>query len=222
MNVATEATTASQQRSAPVKATWACLVIAWALFLIPVPGVGVFIGWPLNLVAFILAIVVMARGFTSKGLMPLLASLILSPIIYFVGLAVLGAAAVGGSAYDDYKTKAEAASGNSSPAELAPAADAIEISARDLYRAYDANEVAADSQYKGKALRVTGTVESVDSDMMDNAVVQLRAGDFQSVNVQGLQQEVAASLSKGQSITVSCTGAGEIIGSPVLDDCALQ
>jgi len=34
-----------------------CLVIAWVTFLVPIPGIGLFIAWPLNLVAFILAIV---------------------------------------------------------------------------------------------------------------------------------------------------------------------
>lgn len=79
-------------KSAPIKATWMCLMVAWVLFLIPIPGAGLFVGWPLNLVAFILAIVVMARGFTSKGMIPLLASLVVSPIVYFIGIAVLAGA----------------------------------------------------------------------------------------------------------------------------------
>ena len=90
MNATSEA--AQPHKSAPVKATWVCLIVAWVLFLIPIPGAGLFVGWPLNLVAFILAIVVMARGYTGKGLVPLLASLVVSPIVYFIGIAVLAAA----------------------------------------------------------------------------------------------------------------------------------
>jgi hypothetical protein len=71
------------------RAAWACLAIAWVCFLLPIPGIGLFIGWPLNLVAFILAIVAMSKRGTGAGLVPLLASLIVSPIVYFVGLAVL-------------------------------------------------------------------------------------------------------------------------------------
>jgi pyruvate/2-oxoglutarate dehydrogenase complex dihydrolipoamide acyltransferase (E2) component len=82
------------------RAAWICLAIAWLCFLLPAPGIGIFIGWPLNLVAFILAIVAMAKGGTMKGLWQLLASLIASPIVYFIGLAVLagtvGAAAEAG------------------------------------------------------------------------------------------------------------------------------
>jgi hypothetical protein len=90
MNATSDA--ARPHKSAPVTATWICLVVAWVLFLIPIPGVGLFVGWPLNLVAFILAIVVMARGFTGKGMIPLLASLVVSPIVYFIGIAVLAGA----------------------------------------------------------------------------------------------------------------------------------
>ena len=43
-------------------------------------------------IVMILAIVVMARGFTGKGMIPLLASLVVSPIVYFIGIAVLAGA----------------------------------------------------------------------------------------------------------------------------------
>ena len=88
-------------KSAPVKATWICLAIAWLLFIVPIPGLGLFVGWPLNLVAFILAIVVMTRGKTAGGLIPLIASIVVSPIVYFIGLAVFGAAIGGTDAYQD-------------------------------------------------------------------------------------------------------------------------
>ena len=71
------------------KAAWTCLVIAWVAFVIPFPGTGLLIGWPLNFVAFILAIVAMSKSGAGAGLWQLLASLIASPIIYFIGVAVL-------------------------------------------------------------------------------------------------------------------------------------
>lgn len=220
MNAATEATPAT--KPAPVKAAWICLIIAWVLFLLPIPGVGMFVGWPLNLVAFILAIVVMTRGLTGKGLIPLIASLVVSPIIYFIGLAVLAGAAVSGDAYKDYKARAEAANAAKTE-QAAPAADAIKITARELFKAYDANEVAADSKFKGKPIEVTGVVESISSDIADEPVVQLAGGEmFQMVHANGLDTVTAAGLSKGQEITLACTGAGEVIGMPSLSDCSLR
>lgn len=71
------------------RAAWICLAVAWLTFLVPFPGIGLFIGWPLNLVAFILAIVAMGKSGTNAGLWQLLASLILSPLIYFIGMVVL-------------------------------------------------------------------------------------------------------------------------------------
>ncbi len=227
MNATNEAAPAPAPKNAPVKATWVCLIVAWVLFLLPLPGVGLFVGWPLNLVAFILAIVVMARGSTSKGLIPLLASLVVSPIVYFIGVAVLVGAAGTSSAYSDYKARAEAAAGHADTTtqveQAAPAADAIKVSARDLFRAYDANEVAADGTYKGKPLEVTGTVESISSDFTDEPVVQLATGEmFQQVHASGLSKTVAGQLSKGQKITVQCTGGGEIVGMPALEHCSMQ
>lgn len=221
MNAAIGAT--PETKTAPVKATWICLIVAWVLFLLPIPGVGMFVGWPLNLVAFILAIVVMARGYTSKGLIPLIASLLVSPIVYFIGLAVLAGAAVSGDAYNEYKARAEAANtASSEQAQAAPAGDAIKVTARDMFKAYEANEIAADSQYKGKPIEISGTVESISSDFMDQPVVQLAAGEFQAVNAQGLSKDVAGALAKGNQVTLLCTGAGEVVGSPILDKCTVQ
>jgi hypothetical protein len=70
------------------KAAWICLIIAWVGFLAPLPGTSWIIGWPLNLVAFVLAIVVIARAGARAGIFPLLSSLIISPIVYFIGLAL--------------------------------------------------------------------------------------------------------------------------------------
>lgn len=47
------------------------------------------------------------------------------------------------------------------------------MSAVQLGRDYDANEVAADDKYRGQTLLVTGTVESIDKDMFDSLVLHL-------------------------------------------------
>jgi hypothetical protein len=71
------------------RAAWICLAIAWFTFIVPIPGIGLFIGWPLNLVAFILAIVAMSKLGAGAGIWQLLASLIASPIVYLFGILVL-------------------------------------------------------------------------------------------------------------------------------------
>lgn len=217
-------TAMTEAKPAPIKATWITLVIAWVLFLLPIPGVGLFVGGTLNLVAFILAIVVMARGRTVGGLIPLLSSLILSPIIYFIGLAIFGVA-VSNSSYNDYaeRAKAAAAEVNSAQGGTATAPVALEVTAGQLFAAYDANEVAADNSYKGKTLKVSGTVAGINKDFTDEVYIELAGGnEFQSIQARGLPQDVAAGLSKGQSVIVECVGDGLMMTLPMLKDCNLR
>lgn len=210
---------AASESSAAPKAAWFCLAIAWVCFILPIPGIGLFIGWPLNLVAFILAIVAMAKRGVMGGLLQLIASLVVSPIVYFIGLAVLAGSI--GAVSEVGRTVGPAPGSVAATAEPA-ASDAIAVDARALLAAYAANEVAADQQFKGRKLRVAGTIRSIDSGMGDEPSIRLIAGDFESVLVRGVPAATAATLRKGQGITVMCEGAGEIIGSPVLDKCVIQ
>jgi hypothetical protein len=72
----------------PVRAGWICLVIAWILFLIPIPGLGL-IGWVLNFAAFIISIVVIVKGRVAAGVVQMVCVFIVSPLIYFIGLGIL-------------------------------------------------------------------------------------------------------------------------------------
>ncbi len=76
------------------KAAWICLGIAWLAFLLPFPGLGL-LGWALNLVAFILAIVAMSKLGAMAGLFQLLASLLVSPFVYAIGLLIFFGSANG-------------------------------------------------------------------------------------------------------------------------------
>lgn len=72
---------------APVLAGWITLGITWLLFLIPFPGLGL-LGWVGNLVALVLSIVVIAKGETAHGVAQLVCSLVVSPMVYFIGLVL--------------------------------------------------------------------------------------------------------------------------------------
>ena len=218
--------TGNVQANPAGKAAWIVLVIAWICFLVPIPGLGLFLGWPLNLVAFILAIVAIAKGGAMKGVFQLICSLVVSPIVYFVGFVLFaGAVGAAGQAADARQKAAASTSGTSPVSESSSAeikAGPIAITAGELYRAYSANEIAADAQFKGKALLISGKVESIQSDFSDSPVVQLAAGDFEWVQLHEISKEAAGALAKGQSVTVSCTGQGEVIGFPSAGDCTIQ
>jgi hypothetical protein len=98
----------------------------------------------------------------------------------------------------------------------------IEITARELERAYDANEVAADNAYKGRVLAVSGNVSSIDKGIFDEVIVRLAAGSpYDSVlaTMNASEAGTAAALRKGAHVTVRCVGKGMTIGSPVLGGC---
>jgi len=78
---------AAGPNGAPVTAGWVLLGVTWLMFLIPFPGLGL-LGWVVNLAAFIVAIIVMAKGETVHGVVQLVCSLLVSPIVYLIGLAV--------------------------------------------------------------------------------------------------------------------------------------
>lgn len=216
--------TGNGQANPAARAAWALLFITWICFLIPIPGLGL-VGWPLNLAAFILAIVAMAKGGAMKGLFQLICSLVASPLVYFVGLAIMGGAMniAGHQAADRSAAGSVQPSGTASANDTgAESSEVISVSAATIFRAYDGNEVAADGKYKGKRLLIAGTVDSIQSDLMDDPVVQLSAGTFQWVQLHGLSQQDAAALSKGQQISALCVGQGELIGFPSAADCQLR
>ena len=101
----------------------------------------------------------------------------------------------------------------------------MDVPAATLVADYRANEVAADEKYKGKLLRVTGTVDSIDKDFMDDIVVRIKSDNmFMSImaNVDDSEKSAAARLAKGGPVTVVCEGGGLIVGSPVLNDCTIE
>jgi len=120
-------------------------------------------------------------------------------------------------------TDSSTSSSTSSSGSSGGAVSVISVSAEQLLAEYKANEIAADEKYKGKAIEVTGTIENIGKDILDNMYVALKSGeqyDFRSVQCflgENLRKE-AASLSKGSRITVRGECAG-MMGTIQINDC---
>lgn len=101
-------------------------------------------------------------------------------------------------------------------------APVVDVTARKLYADYDANEVSADDKYKGKILRVSGTIMTIGKDVMDAPYVELGVGD-DVLGVQCMFDDTGAlgSLRKGQKLTVRCKGDGKM-GNVILRGCMLD
>ena len=54
----------------------------------------------------------------------------------------------------------------------------IEITAKQLVKEYADNEVSADNKYKGKVLLVTGTIDDIGKDLVDDIYVAMGESSF--------------------------------------------
>lgn len=86
-----------------------------------------------------------------------------------------------------------------------PYADAIVITANDLYSAYENNEIAAEQKYTGKLIELTGTIYDIGIDIFDDAYIVLDCGQHLKkiqCYFEDDQLDAAAELQKGQSVTL--------------------
>lgn len=138
-------------------------------------------------------------------------------LVIIIALFVLVIAMSGGESSSSNSTSTTAETKTEEVPE-----EVIVVSSKELAKAYESNEVAADKQYKGKTLEITGKVDGIDSDISDQAIVKLNVvNQFLSVMAKGDDafNEYATTLNKGQNVTLICKGDGEVIGAPNLTDC---
>lgn len=129
-----------------------------------------------------------------------------------------------GSAGDPDATKAEATPkvAEQQQPETAP----TEVTAAELYSAFDKNEVAAQKRYGGQVLAVTGVIEDITLDLTNDPVVRLAGGNGPLASVSAHfpkdATDATASLEKRQKVTVVCGKVSEVMGMPQLNDCKLR
>lgn len=103
------------------------------------------------------------------------------------------------------------------PAELP-----IEVTATELFQAYEYNEASAQNYFGGRKLLVSGTVDKVTLDLMDDPVVGLRTpNQFMSAQAALADDAVgeAGNFGPGDKVKLLCEDVSEVIGTPMLKDC---
>ena len=98
----------------------------------------------------------------------------------------------------------------------------VRVSAIDLSRSYDANEVAADNAYKDRTLWITGTVEAISKDAFDRPYLVLQGAQmFHEVHasMDNSALNEIATWRKGNIAHLVCKGDGMILGSPMTSQC---
>lgn len=119
-----------------------------------------------------------------------------------------------------------ASSSVAAPTPTIAATPSLAVTAPQLYRDYQRNEVSADTKYRGKTLAVTGRVSSISKDFTDGVYLTLANGEDEYSGVhaelQKSETDKASALSKGTVVTVVCEGGQMVIGTPNLKDCLIQ
>lgn len=109
--------------------------------------------------------------------------------------------------------------------EPKPVEKAVTVKASELYTAYHDNEVAADAQYKGKLVEISGIVDGIDNGTFDNElIVRVNAGqmfNYVSCTMLPNEKDNVIALKKGQSVKVSGKVTGSTLGTPFIKDCAV-
>lgn len=100
----------------------------------------------------------------------------------------------------------------------------FKLKADQLYGEYSANEVAADMKYRGQVIEVSGPIQDIGKDILDNAYIVIGGEGFlDGVQCTFLsnQQLSVAKLSKGQHVTVKGEVAGKM-GNVLVNKCILK
>lgn len=102
----------------------------------------------------------------------------------------------------------------------------VAVSAGELWDAYERDAIAADRLYRDRPIRLTGRVVAVPvRDFRGHLVLRLGTNEtLESVRatLASRSSVLAASVGKGQAITLLCTGRGALIGAPIMDGCVFE
>lgn len=99
-----------------------------------------------------------------------------------------------------------------------------ELTANQLYKAYDTNEIAADNKYKNKKLAVTGKIHDI-SEVFGNIAVDIKSGDgigWTTIRCTMQDRDEVSKLRKGQKVTITGTCKGLTLNLAInLEDCKI-
>jgi hypothetical protein len=215
-----------------IPAAWLALVAGWACLLLPVVRATPAIGLVLVALGLLLAVVAIVRGGMRAGIAPLLAALVVTPLVYFGVHRLQGDNAATASMAAATSTAATASNDATHPNTPAPGTTALPeprpdsamrttITAVELSGAYSGGAAEGDKQFKGQRLLLAGMVDSLDPDAAGGPVVTFNAGDMAPVRALGLPRDAATSLRPGQQVILACNGAGAPGGIATVDGCTL-
>jgi len=141
---------------------------------------------------------------------------VISFVWLVVALAMIGA---------QDRSKTNVASNSPSPTKV-KIEQIMQVNIREILSAYKNNEVGADNKYKGKRIQVTGRINSIKKDILDNLYVTLGTGaQFEIPQIQAFfddsMNNQLGQLSKGSPLTVVCRVDG-LMMNVLAKDCIIK
>jgi hypothetical protein len=103
--------------------------------------------------------------------------------------------------------------------------EVVRVSAMNLFREYQQNEVATDLRLKGKIIDINGKITGISKDFLDNAYVSLQtSNEFMHATVHPVGEDIekVAQLRKGRIVTFRCDSMMRFMGSPSGKNCILM
>ena len=91
-----------------------------------------------------------------------------------------------------------------------------------MFSAYENNEIKADNTYKNRYVKMTGRIDDIGKDIIDNMYVTFSASDFFGIHVYFNDEDsgTVSELNKGSTITVVCKVEG-LMGNVMCKDAAI-
>jgi len=113
---------------------------------------------------------------------------------------------------------------NAGTTEVPPQTPEVSVTAEELARDYQANEVAAQQKYGGNRLGISGEITRIRLNFRDHPTLYLKSGSLLPVQAEfdPSKSEEVAKLQVGQFITVYCGSISEVIAEPLARGCSLS
>lgn len=96
------------------------------------------------------------------------------------------------------------------------------VTAKEYEAAYSANKIAADNEFKGKRIMLSGAIDSIEKDFSEAGFLTLRGSEpLLGVHAELSKDSMreAASFKRGQKVELICRGVGRVASVAVLENC---
>lgn len=136
--------------------------------------------------------------------------------IGFIILIILGVIAGAGKST---KTVPSATTSNNETATQPTQAEPMKVTASQIADAFDANQVAAEAEWKGKLVEFSAVVSNITESGLSFQNVSSKEVSFTQISCRIKDKQQLLSLKNGQTVTVRGIIGGQTVGVIDLSDC---